>query len=95
MVNGVEVVNLQECQICGINVRFLAKHMRDNHTVRPPKYICQQPDCDYKTHIKARLKLHTEKIHENIRYPCDICEFIGGYKGDLTRHKKIVHAGSV
>ena len=30
-----------------------------------------------------------------IRWPCDMCDYVGGYKGDLTRHKKIVHEGHI
>lgn len=67
--------------------------MKQKHSSMPERYICLEPDCDYKTHFQYRLKQHTEKVHENIRYPCDVCDFVGGYKGDLTRHKKIVHAG--
>ena len=29
------------------------------------------------------------------RWPCELCDYVGGYKGDLNRHKKIVHQGFV
>ena len=39
--------------------------------------------------------MHTEKVHENIRWPCDSCDYVGGYKADLNRHKKTVHEGFI
>ena len=35
------------------------------------------------------------QVHKGIRWPCDLCEYVGGYKGDLNRHKKIVHDGFI
>ena len=44
---------------------------------------------------KSNLHFLSSKVHEGIRYPCDLCEYVGGYKGDLSRHKKIVHDGFI
>ena len=88
-----KTARVKKCEVCGVKVKNLGQHMKQKHSSMPERYVCLEPECDYKTHFQYRLKQHTEKVHENIRYPCDVCDFVGGYKGDLTRHQKIVHGG--
>jgi KRAB domain-containing zinc finger protein len=85
------------CPECGIKLGkyVLARHMKIKHSNLPPEFQCQEPGCNYATHEKITLKMHTEKVHENIRWPCDSCDYVGGYKADLNRHKKTVHEGFI
>jgi len=85
------------CPICNVKcsrVHALARHMKDKHSQGETTiYECQEPGCAYTTPKKHGLKIHVEKVHLGIRWPCDLCKFVGSYKADLNRHIKIVHDG--
>ena len=52
-------------------------------------YSCSQ--CDYKSILRFKLKLHFEIKHEGIRYFCDKCNYIASRKDNLNQHLKYKH----
>ncbi len=84
------------CDVCEkdfIAESSLRRHKEVKHGGSATKFSCKEQGCEYSTHSSYNLRMHFERVHEGIRWPCDICDYVGGYKGDLTRHKKIVHEG--
>ena len=84
------------CDVCEkdfIAESSLRRHKEVKHGSSATKFSCKEQGCEYSTHSSYNLRMHVERVHEGIRWPCDLCDYVGGYKGDLTRHKKIVHEG--
>ena len=80
-----------ECETCGKKFAYqkdLNDH-RDTHQDEA-KYPCTHSKyaCAFKT--KASLKAHL-KVHDNVTYPCDECEFASATKVGLHQHKKGKH----
>eukprot|EP00088_Acartia_fossae_P019798 TRINITY_DN2156_c2_g1_i10.p1 TRINITY_DN2156_c2_g1~~TRINITY_DN2156_c2_g1_i10.p1 ORF type:complete len:497 (-),score=68.83 TRINITY_DN2156_c2_g1_i10:156-1595(-) len=82
------------CEICGMVFKLketLKRHNKNKHSSNPTRLSCKQPGCEYTASTQFSIKLHFEKVHLGIKWPCNLCEYIGPYKGDLTRHMKKVH----
>ena len=37
--------------------------------------------------------MHNQFVHEEIKYPCDACDYLAILKGHKRRHKQSVHEG--
>ena len=48
------------------------------------KYSCQK--CSFTTRTPAMLKMHTDGVHDGVKYPCIHCEYKATQKSSLTRH---------
>ena len=46
--------------------------------------------CEYKSRIAIRVEQHKLIKHENLKFGCDLCDFVSG-PDVLARHKKSVH----
>eukprot|EP00088_Acartia_fossae_P014520 TRINITY_DN1778_c0_g2_i1.p1 TRINITY_DN1778_c0_g2~~TRINITY_DN1778_c0_g2_i1.p1 ORF type:complete len:378 (+),score=43.74 TRINITY_DN1778_c0_g2_i1:654-1787(+) len=82
------------CKMCDMTFKSkvsIRKHVLLKHTANQPVLRCREPGCEFKANRPDKIKIHVEKVHLGIRWPCDQCEYIGPYKGDLTRHMKKVH----
>lgn len=82
------------CDVCDkefTSCHTLKRHKSVKHTNDAAKFYCSEDGCSYSTHSTYNLRVHVEKVHQGIKWPCDMCDYVGGYKGDLNRHKKIAH----
>eukprot|EP00088_Acartia_fossae_P006981 TRINITY_DN13235_c0_g1_i7.p1 TRINITY_DN13235_c0_g1~~TRINITY_DN13235_c0_g1_i7.p1 ORF type:complete len:800 (+),score=93.80 TRINITY_DN13235_c0_g1_i7:26-2425(+) len=82
------------CDVCHLEFKLkttLTAHKKRMHSQDQKMYSCEEPGCSYKSNESFRVKYHREKVHLGIRWPCDHCDYLGPYKGDLTRHLKKVH----
>ena len=53
------------------------------------KFYCDK--CDYFTICKDNLKLHVDREHIGIRYPCDFCPYRAGSSKNLKDHQAGKH----
>lgn len=82
MKNHVQVK--EECLICGMKLKNLAKHIREVHTIERP-FVCNFCDISFKA--KQYLKNHL-KTHEESKQ-CPICfKFIHNMERHLHLHNK-------
>ena len=44
-----------------------------------------------KTHTKRMLTFHDQKVHQGIRYFCEICNFKATHRPNLKAHQRNVH----
>eukprot|EP00088_Acartia_fossae_P017411 TRINITY_DN19885_c0_g1_i3.p1 TRINITY_DN19885_c0_g1~~TRINITY_DN19885_c0_g1_i3.p1 ORF type:complete len:731 (-),score=137.92 TRINITY_DN19885_c0_g1_i3:424-2616(-) len=97
--NHIKVKHLNiryQCDLCNVKVtalKSLERHKANRHHQARTKLRCEEPGCEYETYTAFSMKQHEDKVHKGIRWPCDLCSYVGSYKGDLNRHKKIVHEG--
>ena len=76
---------------------FTMKHSLDRHRNKyhNPNYVKKFscPTCDKRFDTGPLLKIHVDAVHDKTSYKCGICfkEFTA--KGNLARHKKLVHLG--
>ena len=52
------------------------------------KYLCKFCDKYFKS---KHLKTHIKSVHEQIKYPCNLCEYKATVRGSLKRHVESVH----
>ncbi|XP_023348933.1 zinc finger protein 142, partial [Eurytemora carolleeae] len=73
---------LPQCAQCGYsaqNLKELRIHVKNNVACRTnpvnnqKEYLCDQ--CEFTTRLPTYLKLHMQAAHENIRYPCHLCDY--------------------
>ena len=56
------------------------------------KYKCSYDNCEYKTHMNAKLTIHINTVHLKLTpFECGECDSKFGQKGDLARHINTVH----
>eukprot|EP00088_Acartia_fossae_P013578 TRINITY_DN17163_c0_g2_i1.p1 TRINITY_DN17163_c0_g2~~TRINITY_DN17163_c0_g2_i1.p1 ORF type:complete len:402 (-),score=60.56 TRINITY_DN17163_c0_g2_i1:152-1210(-) len=82
------------CDDCGGKFSHkltLRRHKNLKHSDSTPTFRCEMAGCEYEANSSHSVKRHTEKVHLGIRWPCDMCDFIGSYKGDTITHKRKVH----
>ena len=48
-------------------------------------------DYTIKSTKSRNLKQHIKRIHEDMRYPCDQCDYIAKHSGNLKQHKESKH----
>ena len=77
-----------ECQYVGNSVTYLRKHKRNNHG---DTHSCFQ--CQYVTNNPSEMKKHMRKVHEGIRYPCDVCGDEFRDPSSLKQHVESIHKG--
>ncbi|XP_053688216.1 zinc finger protein 62 homolog [Sabethes cyaneus] len=80
--------DFNQCPVCGVIVKSKLKHHLMRHSVpggRPFK--CSE--CDRAYSFKRSLNDHVRQVHENIRYPCDICEKEFVSRDVLRIHRKL------
>ena len=60
-----------------------------------PDYSCKLCDKDYTGSKwgKESLKVHNQREHEKIRYPCNRCDFQARGTSDLNKHIRAIHEG--
>ena len=51
--------------------------------------------CSYQARSKQAKDLneHIQRVHEGIRYPCDLCDYQATKRGHLKTHKESKHEG--
>ena len=77
-----------ECQYVGNSLTYLRKHKRNNHG---DTHSCFQ--CQYVTNNPSEMKKHMRKVHEGIRYPCDVCGDEFRDPSSLKQHVESIHKG--
>ena len=60
-----------------------------------PDYSCKLCDNDYtgSKYGKNALKIHNQREHIKIRYPCNRCDFQARGTSDLNKHIRAIHEG--
>eukprot|EP00088_Acartia_fossae_P004963 TRINITY_DN12170_c0_g1_i12.p1 TRINITY_DN12170_c0_g1~~TRINITY_DN12170_c0_g1_i12.p1 ORF type:complete len:633 (-),score=114.83 TRINITY_DN12170_c0_g1_i12:157-2055(-) len=84
-----------QCEVKCSSLPALKRHKLKHSEGGASKFVCDHVGCDYKGRSHYNLKMHVEKVHQGIRWPCDLCQYVGSYKADLKRHIKIVHEGFI
>ena len=60
------------------------------------QYVCELPECDYKSAVKSAVKQHIKLKHLNLRtHFCDVCPYIAKTAQSLNNHKEGVHGDPV
>ena len=81
-----------QCSICGEvfeNAFCLKTHEKNVHSVKRKRVSCQQ--CDYTCNQPNRLKSHINIVHNNIKYPCEICGKLFANNLSLSAHVTNIH----
>eukprot|EP00088_Acartia_fossae_P000704 TRINITY_DN10282_c0_g2_i5.p1 TRINITY_DN10282_c0_g2~~TRINITY_DN10282_c0_g2_i5.p1 ORF type:complete len:203 (+),score=20.00 TRINITY_DN10282_c0_g2_i5:91-609(+) len=82
------------CNVCGIQVTDLKRHMKNNHVPKHLKrYKCD--DCDKRFNYTALLQKHRMNVHLKLRpYKCRYgCEFAYNDSSNRNQHEKKKHRG--
>ena len=61
------------------------KHIREVHE---DKRLFNCEICNYSSNRIASIRIHTDAIHNNVKFICPICSKEVAYKSHMTRHKK-------
>ena len=81
------------CLVCGNFFADKTKFERHFETVHKEQLV-SCPVCDDKFNSKRKMWNH-KKVHQDIEYNCDLCEYKTKQAGNLTRHKKSKHQETV
>ena len=89
-----------QCQKCDKkfkNKSSLQRHVQSLHKVQRGRSQEARYECDMceKSFTNPHLKSHIESVHQDLKYPCDLCNIICVSSYKLTIHKWRVHRGEV
>ena len=51
--------------------------------------------CEYRAKTNEHLKVHTQGVHEGIRFPCNVCSYKATGIANLSKHKEFRHEGRI
>ena len=80
-----------ECSYVCSDAGFLRIHVGRHHTDKSLWPKCDWPGCDYTSWPEKNVKNHYKKVHEGIRYKCNICSKIFTARANMHAHKLKIH----
>lgn len=87
----------RKCTICGIEFGSSAKyrrHMKRFHNQKVKGYPCHHEGCGKTFKIRIGLLNHIHTHTGGTFFSCDLCDFKGGSRLIIYRHKRTVHAAA-
>ena len=80
-----------ECSYVCSDAGFLQMHIGRHHTDKTQWPQCKWPECNYASWPKKNVENHYKKVHEGIRYKCNICSKTFTAKANMHAHKLKIH----
>ena len=80
-----------ECSYVCSDAGFLQMHIGRHHTDKTLWPQCKWPECNYTSWPKKNVETHYKKVHEGIRYKCNICSKTFTARANMHAHKLKIH----
>ena len=80
-----------ECSYVCSDAGFLQMHIGRNHTDKTQWPQCKWTECNYTSWPKKNVENHYKKVHEGIRYKCNICSKTFTVRANMHAHKLNIH----
>jgi len=89
--HGVKNILCTECSFTTTHEYRLREHVKKDHTDEENWPKCPKADCGYKNWEASAVKNHFVKVHEGVKFKCEICTNEFSEKANMHAHMLKVH----